>query len=196
MDNPYWTSEDQRHHLSLESFRLLCFELLCIFEASKPLIEDVEAIELEEGKEIDPSALVLLKLHHSHAFIQCSKALLQLALLVRTYDDQMKASGKKAAYQAHLASIDDGNYVGILDGENTFSLREACNKIIHAQEIRPVFERLDREVNDKGLEQDLWYLTGEIELQGRQGNAEWNAVIHLQPFLETVLDSIALGDPN
>ena len=196
MDNPYWTSEGQRHHLSLESIRLLCFELLCIFEASKPLIEEVEAVELEEGKEIDPSEPVLLKLHHNYAFVQCSKALLQLALLMRTYDDQMKASVKQESYQSHLISIDDGNYVGILNGAKTFRLREACNKIIHAHEIRPLFERLDREVNEKGLEQDLWYLTGEIELQGKWGNAEWTAVIHLQPFLDTVLDSIALGDPS
>jgi hypothetical protein len=160
------------------------------------LVEDVEALELEEGREFDPSELVLLRLHHEYAFIQCSKVLLQLGLLVRTYDDQMKASGKREEYRKHLTKIDDGNYVGVLAGATSFPLREACNKIIHAHEIRPLFERLDRQVNDDGVDQDLWYLTGEVELQGTRGGTEWNAVIHLQPFLETILDSIALGDPT
>jgi hypothetical protein len=196
MDNPYWTSEGQRYHLSVEAIRLICFELLCVFEASKPLVGVAESIELEEGKDIDVSKLMLLRLHQDFAFNQSSKALLQLAIFVRTYDDQMMDSDKSEKYKCHLASIDQGNYVGMLDGVDRFSLRDACNKIIHANEIRPLFERIDRQVNTQGFGQDLWYLTGEIELQGTNRNKGWKASIYLQSFLELVLQSIELGDPS
>ena len=195
MDNPYWTSEGQRHHISLEAMRLLCFELLCIFEASRPLVASIEEQELEEERRVDESELSLRRLYQSHAFTQSSKALLQVALMVRAYDDQMKESDRCEEYKQHLASIDDGNCVGVLDGKDSFSLREACNKIIHAHEVRPLYERIDREVNNQELDQDLWYRTGEVQLKGKQHENSWCAVLYIQPFLELVLDSISLGDP-
>lgn len=194
MDNPYWLSEGQRHHVNLEAIRLLCFELLCISEASQPLVKSMEDIELEEGHQISEADLSLLRLHQRYAFNQLSKALLQLALMVRTYDDQMRDSEICAEYLKHLDSIDQG-HVGILDGDGSLPLRVACNKVIHAIEVRPLFERLDRQINDQGLDQDLWYLTGEIELVGRQQGNPWRATLHLHQFLDLILDSISLGDP-
>ena len=40
------------------------------------------------------------------------------------------------------------------------NIRTACNKIIHANSIRPIYDHLGVEVGE-----DIWYLTGEIELE-------------------------------
>jgi hypothetical protein len=37
-------------------------------------------------------------------------------------------------------------------------------------------------------------LTGEVELSGKHVRKDWNAVLHVQPFLETVLAIVEFGD--
>ena len=199
MDNPYWYSDGQRHHVDLISIERLCFDLTNIFEASRPLAEEFDLAESEEEKKLTESDIPLLRLHQKYAFEHVSKTLLQLALMVRTYDDQMKDSDKSEQYIQHITKVDDGHYVGILHNKDNFKYREACNKVIHAVEIRPLYERVDRVVsdalNDGNIGQDIWYLTGEIELQGQHRGNNWNAVLHTQQFIETVLDVIEFGSP-
>lgn len=170
-----------------------------MFEASKSLAEAFDYAEAEEEQELTEEDVPLLRLHQQYAFVQASKALLQLALMVRTYDDQMRDSNKSEAYLQHSKDVDDGHYVGILIGKDSFLVREACNKIIHATEVRPLYERVDRIVTDAFKEgkihQDIWYLTGEIELSGFYKSKEWNAVLHLQPFVEIILGIIEFGNP-
>lgn len=170
-----------------------------MFEASKSLAEAFDYAEAEEEQELTEADVPLLRLHQQYAFVQASKALLQLALMVRTYDDQMRDSGESEAYLQHSKDVDDGHYVGILNGQDSFLVREACNKIIHATEVRPLYERVDRIVTDAlkegKIHQDIWYLTGEIELSGFYKREEWNAVLHLQPFVEIILGIIEFGNP-
>lgn len=199
MDNPYWNSDGQTHHVDLETIRLLCFELVSIFEASKPLAEEFESLEAEDGAELTEADVPLLRLHQQYAFIQTSKSLLQLALMVRTYDDQMRESDRAQQYIEHIGNVDDVRYSGVLTGIENFSFREACNKIIHAKEIRPLYERVDRTVTDElkdgKIGQDIWYLTGEIELSGSYRRSNWEATVFLQPFLEVILDVVEFGNP-
>ena len=199
MDNPYWSSDGQRHHIDLESIRLLCFELLSLFEASKSLTEEFDLVESEGERELTEADVPLLRLHQRYAFVQTSKALLQLALVVRTYDDQMRESERAEDYARHIKEHDDGHYIGTFHGSEEFSLRESCNKIIHAREVRPLYERVDRVFTDAvrdGKEgQDIWYLTGEIELNGKHLGKDWQAVLHLQPFIEVVLAVVEFGNP-
>jgi len=194
MDNPYWYSDGQKHHINLETIEVLCFELLNIFEASCPIAENFEAQEIELEEEQNLENFPLLKLHQKYAFIQASQILLQIALMVRTFDDQIKDSENEEDYKNYVEEIDDGHYVGGMDGQETFNYRDASNKIIHAAEVRPLYERIDRtiteEAGNKNLDQDIWYLTGEIELCGKLHGNTWNATIHIQAFVETVLDVI------
>jgi hypothetical protein len=138
----------------------------------------------------------LLALHRELAEPQISHLLLQLALMVRTYDDLMANSRVADDYNAHAETTTGENYIGNLSDGN-LDLREACNKIIHAAEIRPVYERIDREVvRQKAageLDQNIWYLTGEIELNGTNRQKPWNATLHAESFIEIVLDRIAFG---
>lgn len=200
MNNPYWSSDGQRHYIDLESIRLLCFELLCLFEASKSLAQESDLIEADDEDKVMESAMTLFRLHQKYAFIQTSKALLQLAVWVRTYDDQMRESDKAEEYVRHIEANDDGHYVGTLLGKEKFTSREACNKIIHAREIRPLYERIERGIADMECDgkggQDIWYLTGEIELSGTHFGTDWQAVVYLQPFMEVILSIVEFGYPQ
>lgn len=62
--------------------------------------------------------------------------LLKIAILVRTFDDLLRSSeNKKEAYEKHRNAVGDNHYIGSLD-ESDLTIREACNKIIHASELR------------------------------------------------------------
>lgn len=106
---------------------------------------------------------------------------------------------KSEDYASHKQANDSGDYIGALHGSDKFFLRVACNKVIHAQEVRPIYERADQYVliseEAEKEQQDIWYLTGEIELSGEFRGTVWDAVLYTQPFIETVLGLIEFGYP-
>ncbi len=73
-------------------------------------------------------------------------------------------------------------------------MREACNKIIHAIDLRPIYDHSDREVGENARNR-VWYMTGEIEIGGMKGREQWSVVLHVEVFLEMVLDRIAFTPP-
>ena len=93
----------------------------------------------------------------------------------------------------HAGETSGEDEIGTLD-DGALTLREACNKFIHAQEVRAIYEKVTREEDEQELRR--WYLTGEIELTGTLGKKSWNAVLYVPPFLETVLDRIGFGWPE
>jgi len=118
--------------------------------------------------------------------------------MIRTYDDIMAASDAAEAYATHAKETDVSDYIGTLSEDGKFDLREACNKVIHAQEIRPLYERVDRTVLEgkDAPDQDVWYLTGEIELKGKHRGKAWEAVLYIQDFIETVLERVSFKGPG
>jgi hypothetical protein len=198
LDNPYWSTKGKTHNIDLGTIRRMCFELTNLLSAGQALAEEFEAREVEEARRLDLSSAPLLALHMQLAENQACDLLLQMALMVRTYDDIMKASDAADAYKAHADQTSGDDYLGSLSiGE--LNLRQACNKIIHAVEIRALYEKIDRQVardeDGKDLDQAVWYLTGEVELSGKEYGKPWEAVLHAQPFIETVPERIAFGYP-
>ena len=129
------------------------------------------------------------KLHHDLAELRLSQLLLQLAVFVRTFDDMFRESEHADAYAKHANNTSGSNFIGTLNGADDLQLREACNKIIHASDFRPVYDFTVRET-EYGKDEQAWHLTGEIELSGTLGNKQWEAVLYVENFLETVLDRI------
>jgi hypothetical protein len=122
------------------------------------LSEEMTASEYADAKPAKIENFPLVELHQELAFKKASELLLQLALLVRTYDDQMKSSDDSEKYLEFSKVNDSGDYIGILQGADKFYLREACNKIIHAQEVRPIYERATQyviESDNENLGQDV-----------------------------------------
>ena len=86
------------------------------------------------------------------------------------------------------------NRIGVLESTDDLRLRDACNKIIHATDFRPVYDHVDRDEPD-GKEQRTWHLTGEIELSGTLGKKAWSATLWTQEFVEVALDRLAFDPP-
>jgi len=124
-DNPYWHSEGQTHPIDLEAIRLLCFEIFNIFAASGAIAEELEFADEDD----DPSTSSLLKLHHEVAEALALQRLLQLCMLVRTYDDVMSQSKHSDSYAKHATETSGEHDIGGLD-DGPLTLREACNKVI------------------------------------------------------------------
>ncbi|MGX1693618.1 MULTISPECIES: hypothetical protein [Brevundimonas] len=182
IENPYHKAETKPHYLNVAEARMTCFEAFNIVTASQAL-----GGEYEMADEEDPEPTSLFRLHHALAEPRLSELLLQIAVFVRTFDDVMTDLDPEA-YRAHAAATNGENYIGDLDG-TPLSLREACNKIIHAVDFRPVYDHSDRQVAD-GSYKRVWYMTGEIEIGGMRGQHQWAVLLFVQPFLEVVVDRI------
>ncbi len=195
MDNPYWASYGQVHHIDLEDIKSLCFELSNIYYASKTISEELTTSEQIEETMVKMDDFPLAKLHLEMAFRKSSEIILRLALLVRTFDDQMKGSEFEKEYIKFTQDNDSSDYIGYLSTKNKFNIRQACNKIIHAHEIRPLYEKSDLVISGSNGE-NIWYLTSEIELSGTERGKEWDAVLYLNHFLESVLGLIEFKPPT
>jgi hypothetical protein len=107
-------------------------------------------------------------LHHEVAEPLALQRLLQLCMLVRTYDDVMSQSKHSDSYAKHATATSGEDDIGNLDG-GTLSLREACNKVIHAREIRPIYDDVIRGVEGQEEPQKLWHLSqGKARRIGRR----------------------------
>jgi hypothetical protein len=185
MENPYWNPGLKPHHLDRAEVRVACFDLINIFASSENLAGLIASAEADEN----PSDSSIFSLHHELAETQVSKLLLQVALFVRTFDDVMTNGDKSNLYAEHAKKTEGENFIGTLNGES-LKLREACNKVIHAADFRPVYEFRPR---DDDAEKGAWYMTGEVELGGVLGNKHWNATLIAQHFIEIALDRISFN---
>lgn len=185
-ENPYQRAEIKPHHLDLVEVRLACFDAYNIVTASQALGGEHE---MKDGDD-DAGLSTLFKLHHELAESRLSTLLLRVALMLRTFDDIMR---DKEGYEAHAAATSGENFIGDLDGE-PLSLREACNKIIHAVDFRPVYSMAERQEADETYSR-VWYMTGEVEIGGMRGAHQWAVLLFVPPFLELVLDRIAFELP-
>jgi hypothetical protein len=192
-DNPYWHSEGQVHPIDLSSLQSLCFEIFNLFAANRALVHAFETTGDEDPEELsDPANSRFLKLHQELAEELVLEKLLRLCMLLRTYDDIMGQSPHAARYAEHVKKT-NGEDIGYLD-QGDLTLREACNKVIHAREIRPIYDSAEWEKKaEPPVTKRVWYLDGDIELKGTLGNKEWSGTLWSEPFLETVLERIAFG---
>lgn len=185
MDNPYHHGDVKPHHLDRDQMRQQCFDAFNILQASPAL-----AGEFEMAEE-DQDFSTLLQLHLRLAEPRLSQLLLAIALFVRTFDDVQRDGPDSEAYRKHTEVTDGANFVGVLDSGD-LTLREACNKIIHATDFRPLYDNVAREI--AGKEANVWYLSGEIEIKGRAFGKPWEATLWVGNFLEIALDRIAFGE--
>jgi hypothetical protein len=190
MDNPYHEAATKPHYLDRELCRIKCFDLFNIVAASASLAGQYEMAEPEEP--IEPSPM--FHLHHRLAEPRLSQLLLEIAVFVRTFDDVM-GSIAPDEYAAFSAATDGGNFIGTVNEDGGLKLREACNKIIHATDFRPVYDHAERGV--PGQEPiRVWHLDGQIELEGVQGKKPWEAVLYINNFLEIVLARLEFEPPE
>jgi len=98
--------------------------------------------------------------------------LISVAVQLRMIDDAMRSHGRTH----HVPDF----FVGLLNEagqEKELDVREACNKIIHARNVKVV------EITATGAE----CLTKTIFLSGTKGSSSWNSEIHIELFLKAAL---------
>jgi len=107
------------------------------------------------------------------------KHLISLAIKLRMIDDLMKYY-KKTDYICSLK-----NKVGVITEDNEkvdLTLREACNKIIHANKIEFKFK-----YNQHGSKK-IRYLAPEVLLHGRKGKKFWKADLKILRLVSLALE--------
>ncbi len=142
--------------------------------------------DLEEfGEKSDWSFPSLMAAHLGTAEERLSTSLAKLAVLFRALDDQLATDDDYNECKARLES-ELSPFLTAYSGEGIpTTLRESCNKIIHCEDFRPVYDN-GSEPRDEGV----YYMTGEIELEGRKGTKNWLVSVDLFNLLEGVMDTI------
>lgn len=190
MDNPYWTSENNLPSVDINEIKKNCFNFLNIIKASRGIAEELQCIEDDDFNEEEDEDHFYFNLHRELSEIEISKLLISLAINLRIFDDIMLYKVDGNLYKQYRDRTSGINYIGYSSDAQEFDLRGACNKVLHASSIRPIYERLDEMGNIANQERKFWYLTSEIELKGFHKNKEWNAVLHAYEFIEIILERI------
>lgn len=127
-----------------------------------------------------------------------SRALLDIAVRMRTLEDILSSSGKRADYHDLISQLVEDDQIGSLgwkDGKvgerSGLSFREACNKIIHAEDVRPIYDN----GSNAGDEDFAWGMDGSVELLGSLGKREWEVWMFVEEFLSTCIDVANHFDP-
>jgi len=170
----------QGHHINKEKIKLLCFHVLNIVSASKTIVESridsLNTLEINESgdESLSDEGRTLLELHKKFTFSQISELLLQVSVMVRTFDDIANDSENGIEYKSFKKSVDC--YIGHFADGKAINLREACNKIIHASLLRLGCEKYNVLLNHNKLEDgdDLFgHLSGDVYLEGRFAGKKW-----------------------
>ncbi|KEO56989.1 hypothetical protein SMB34_17670 [Thalassospira permensis NBRC 106175] len=123
----------------------------------------------------------LLGEHRRTAEKSLIRELLAIAVELRTLDDIYANLLKNKGYLSVRSKLDRKGEFGVLyRGTGKLSLRYCCNKLIHAADIRPVYDKSD--------DNEIWFMQGDIELTGFVNKSEWMISIDVMNFLEGVMD--------
>ncbi len=177
------------HRVDLDSIHQNVFILLNICYAAKAFAQSHDLSSYEEMDPINgPFYVGWLKFTLSEKLIDLAIKTRILLDLVREEEARYKETGE--AYVIDSRALDSeiaekyniGFFVG---SDNEVSIRESCNKIIHALEIRPILERGDDErvLDEKSEQKREWlYWGGVLDLSGTRGKEKWAFTLHVSVF--------------
>lgn len=192
--------------LDSETTKLNAYRLLCLFYANK------EIARLSDPDSRDDPASSLERKYFAR---EMTKLLLSIAISLRVLDDQMNALSeedeRKTTYSRARASVNVQYRCMMFD---EMSLREVCNKIIHATTVEPHVqdgteshrideynwlswsEAMDQSGGQAGPEHGAikWrHLTSNIRLGGLKGREQWWHLLEVPTFVDAV-SSILEGE--
>lgn len=102
-----------------------------------------------------------------------SSYLIECAVRARILQDTLRDKEAEQLARLDESCRADFNVGTIMSGEFESSLRETCNKIIHAKKAVPEWA-LDAEA---GLEFRYW--SGDYRLSGTKGDESWDLILHV-----------------
>lgn len=187
--------------LDAEALKLNAYRLLCLFYANK------EISRLCDPESSTDAAAVL---ERRFFWREMTQLLLALAIGLRVLDDQMRArtsvDESRRAYEQRRSKVNDKHHCMMFDD---MSLRETCNKIIHATVVQPhssvgtehhqidEWNMLAWSHSIDGFEEGTtpdpvpdpieWsHLSGHIRLGGRHGDRQWWHLLDVPKFVEAI----------
>lgn len=176
MENPYWHEFYKPHAIDFDEVRASCFEAFTIVATSRSL----------QGLPGDEVGGPLHEYFWRTAEVRLSKALLNLAIKMRTFEDTIAQSEAAATYDSWLSENYGSGELGLfgergkpLSEWKDLHFREACNKIIHAIDVRPTYDNGSNASDDDYS----WGMTGVLELQGSQGRRDWEAWLTVEEYI-------------
>jgi hypothetical protein len=188
-NNPYWHPEVKTHVVKTDEVRYLVFEVHNIVLSSMTLCGMVDP----DNEDDEPTLVEAL--HYNLAEMELSTKVLKIAVAMRTADDSIGQPDGHEGYIDARSRIDKAQ--GFCDvfepkGNKSFGFRDVCNKIIHAQDVRPVYDKND----DLPDERTRWGMSGTLELAGTAFQKPWSIGVSLIPFLEAVLELLYFIDES
>ena len=190
--------------LDRESIKLDAYRLLCLFYANK----EIARLSDPMGDYPDPAV------HLERAFFakEVTRLLLAVAIGVRTLDDQMeRLPSSDPDRDRYIETRRRVNRTHQCMEFDPMSLREACNKIIHATVVEPhdtdgveahAYDQMMWEswqehhdpdnANPKPFEALPWkHLSGLVRLGGTRGHEEWWVLLNVPLFVEAVYELLS-----
>jgi hypothetical protein len=188
-----------KYILDIEVIKLNAYKLISLFYANKEISRTTEP-GTKDG---------IAKLEDKYFFSQVSKLLIEIAISIRVLDDQIKYSYSKSEiktkYNTSMVAINKKHNCMMFA---ELSLREVCNKIIHAEIVEPHFEEskngeheIDRHnwvcwadaseysIGEKILKPEpiKWkHLTNNIRLGGKKGKEQWWHLLEVPTFVTAI----------
>ena len=165
------------------------YRLLCLIVADKAIYDMTPEDQQVWGRS-RPSEEVLFRLHHTFTDEEISHALINLAIFNRTHMDNEK--------QRHNIDYPDavcGQLRKNVDSkfENWIALtfREACNKVIHAEQLSFTFLKegvVASFVDNNGPMEPMHH---EVWLSGEQSKKGWLAKLDVLKFIRATTNNFA-----
>ncbi|QWW69340.1 hypothetical protein [Rhizobium sp. WYJ-E13] len=185
MKNPYWHQYYKPHAIDFDEVRDLCFDAYSIISASHAMA----------GLPGDEVGGTLHQYFWRTAEARLSHCFLTIAVRMRTFEDMLSGE-EKDKYDAIVAEHTGDGELGSLGWSDRservdLTFREACNKIIHAEDFRPTY---DNDSNDRD-EDFAWGMNWIVELMGRLGKREWDVWLTADEFLSSCLEVANSVDP-
>lgn len=198
---PFTVNLPSTYTLDRESIKLNAYRLLTLFYANK------EIARLSDPMQRDDAASQLERTFFAREMTQL---LLNIAIGMRVLDDQMKglpvADPMRQAYLQRRDELNRSHHCMMFDD---MSLREVCNKIIHATTVEPHStkgsdshkideynwlgwsEVEEASPGEAGPEPDPieWeHLSANIRLGGQQAKEQWWYLLEVPTFVQAVFE--------
>jgi hypothetical protein len=188
--------------LDRESIRLDAYRLLCLFYANKEIARQSDPVNHYP----DPARSLELRYFPR----ELTRLLLSIAIAVRTLDDQMERLPRGSADRdKYMRARESTNRQHLCMMFDEMTLREVCNKVIHATVVEPhsqqgaeahhydelmweAWQHDHDEANSFQAEQPEplpWeHLSGNVRLGGRYKGKQWWHLLEVPTFVSAVSD--------
>jgi len=181
------------YHIEKHDILFKAYQLLSYFFANKQISHIVEPDNPKEP---------LKALEARFLYQQTSMLLLEVAILFRSLDDQIKRSEESSVRSEHQGKVESVDQKYSLAMFDTLSLRDCCNKIIHAVTFEPKrvegtgAHKTDGAAYYGGFDKEItWHhLDGTVLISGTHGEKDWAYIISIADFVEAIAYVLGDGD--